>query len=90
MELKLDAQDTEMNPPLANGATGPLKPDWLKLLQDFPDRFIIGSDQHYPMPKQAGTQRWQEIVLLFNQLPPDLRRKIGTENAARIYNLKSK
>jgi hypothetical protein len=90
MELKLDAQDTEMNPPLVNGATGPLKPDWLKLLQDFPDRFIIGSDQHYPMPKQAGTQRWQEIVLLFNQLPPDLRRKIGTENAARIYNLKSK
>jgi len=88
MELKLDALDVEMNPPLVNGATGPLKPEWLKLLQDFPDRFIIGSDQHYPMPEQAGPQRWQEIVLLFNQLPPDLRRKIGTENAVRIYNLK--
>ena len=90
MELKLDAQDVEMNPLLVNGASGPLKPEWMKLLQDFPDRFIIGSDQHYPMPEQAGPQRWQEIVLLFNQLPGDLRLKIGTENAAHIYNLKSK
>jgi predicted TIM-barrel fold metal-dependent hydrolase len=90
MELKLDAQDVEMNPPLVNGASGPLKPEWMKLLQDYPDRFIIGSDQHYPMPEQAGPQRWQEIVLLLNQLPGDLRMKIGTENATRIYNLKSK
>ncbi len=90
MELKLDAQDVEMNSPLENGATGPIKPEWRKLLQDYPDRFIIGSDQHYPMPQQSGTQRWQEIVLLFNQLPPDLRLKIGMENATRIYNLKSK
>jgi predicted TIM-barrel fold metal-dependent hydrolase len=90
MELKLDAQDVEMNPPLVNGASGPLKPEWMKLLQAYPDRFIIGSDQHYPMPEQAGPQRWQEIVVLFNQLPGDLRLKIGTENATHIYNLKSK
>jgi len=46
---------------------------------DFPDRFIIGSDQHYPEPK-GSDQRWQHVVLLFNQLPADVRRKIGTEN----------
>ena len=87
MELKLDPQDVEMNPPLVNGASGPIKPEWLKLFQDFPDRFIIGSDQHYPMPNQPGIQRWQEVVLLFNQLPADLRSKFGTGNAARIYHL---
>jgi hypothetical protein len=37
---------------------------------------------------QTGPQRWQEAVLLLNQLPGDLRRKIGTENALRIYRLK--
>ncbi len=87
MELKLDPQDVEMNPPLVNGASGPIKPEWLKLFEDFPDRFIIGSDQHYPMPNQPGTQRWQEVVLLFNQLPADLRSKFGTGNAAHIYHL---
>jgi len=44
---------------------------------DFPDRFIIGSDQHYP--SEGLGQRWQTVVLLFNQLPADVRRKIGTE-----------
>jgi len=33
---------------------GKIKPDWLQLFVDFPDRFIIGSDQHYPEPKGLG------------------------------------
>jgi predicted TIM-barrel fold metal-dependent hydrolase len=81
MEIKAD--------PLAHGknyalADGKIKPEWLALFTDFPDRFIIGTDQHYPEP-QGQEQRWQEVVLLFNQLPSDLRRKIGTENIAHIY-----
>jgi len=35
---------------------GKLKPEWLKLYQDFPDRFIIGSDQHFDPP---ATCRWR-------------------------------
>jgi predicted TIM-barrel fold metal-dependent hydrolase len=87
MELKLDPLHPGLNSPLTGGASGTLKPEWLKLFQDFPDRFVIGSDQHYPMPK-GEPQRWQAVILFFNQLPEDLRRKIGTENVARIYNLK--
>ena len=83
MEIKLDPGNVGQNFPMAGNQ---IKPDWLKLLQDFPDRFIIGSDQHYPEPK--GLQRWQAVVLLFNQLPADLRKKIGTENALRIYQPK--
>lgn len=80
MEIKLDPANVGQNFPMAGGK---IKPDWLQLLEDFPDRFIIGSDQHYPAPK--GPQRWQAVVLLFNQLPPNLRKRIGTENALRIY-----
>ncbi len=81
MEIKADPLAHGKNYPLADGR---IKPEWLKLFEDFPDRFIIGSDQHYPEPKDQP-QRWQEMVLLFNQLPADLRRKIGTENVAHIY-----
>jgi predicted TIM-barrel fold metal-dependent hydrolase len=81
MELKADPSAPGKNYPLANGR---IKPEWLKLITDFPDRFVIGSDQHYPEPK-SGKQRWQEVVLLFNQLPVAVRKKVGTENVAHIY-----
>lgn len=80
MEIKVDPQHLGESYPLAGGK---LKPDWLQLFRDFPDRFIIGSDQHYPEP--PGAQRWQAAVLLFNQLPADLRRSIGRENVLHIY-----
>jgi predicted TIM-barrel fold metal-dependent hydrolase len=86
LEMKIDPMNAGLNSPLTGGATGNVKPEWLKLFQDFSDRFVIGSDQHYPMPKDPA-QRWQAVVILFNQLPQDLRRKIGIENPTRIYNL---
>jgi predicted TIM-barrel fold metal-dependent hydrolase len=82
MEIKTDPDAHGLNYPLA--ADGKLKADWSKLFTDFPDRFVIGSDQHYPEPKDAD-KRWQQTILLFNQLPADVRKKIGTENVARIY-----
>src|SRR5579864_3642959 len=47
MEIKLDPLDPGKNSPLTNGASGRIKPEWLKLFTDFQDRFVIGSDQHY-------------------------------------------
>lgn len=81
MEIKTDPKTQGMSYPMADGK---IKPDWLALFNDFPDRFVIGSDQHYPETKDAE-QRWQEAVRLFNQLSPGLRKQIGTENVARIY-----
>jgi predicted TIM-barrel fold metal-dependent hydrolase len=81
MEIKLDPKAQGKNFLTADGK---LKPEWLKLFEDFPDRFIIGSDQHYPEPD--GPQRWQQVVLLLNQLPAGLRQSIGAENVAHIYN----
>jgi predicted TIM-barrel fold metal-dependent hydrolase len=87
MEIKVDPIEIGKNSPLAAGGSGRLKPEWLKLFQGFPDRFVIGTDQHYPQPAK-GPQRWQSVVLLFNQLPADLRQKIGIDNPTRLYHLK--
>jgi predicted TIM-barrel fold metal-dependent hydrolase len=82
MEIKADPGSRGLNYPLADD--GKIKPEWLKLFTEFPDRFVIGSDQHYPEPSDAD-KRWQETILLFNQLPSDVRKKIGTENVASLY-----
>jgi hypothetical protein len=81
MEIKTDPQRHGKNYPLAED--GAIKPEWLQLFQDFPDRFVIGSDQHYPEPE--GAQRWQASVLLLNQLPAGLRRAIGRDNVLHLY-----
>ena len=86
MEIKTDPLNPGKNFPL--DADGKLKPEWLKLFSDFSGRFIIGSDQHYPAAP-PDPQRWQSDVLLYNQLPADLQRKIGTENVYRVYPVKT-
>jgi predicted TIM-barrel fold metal-dependent hydrolase len=86
MEVKIDPAEAGKNSPLVNGGSGAVKPEWLQLFRDLPDRFVIGSDQHYPQPSK-GPQRWQPVVLMLNQLPADLQHKIGIENAMRIYRL---
>jgi hypothetical protein len=85
MEIKIDPLDLGKNPPLADGK---INPEWLKLFEDLPGRFIIGTDQHYNSSRpMTGPQRWKMAVLLLNQLPGDLRRKIGAENALRIFSI---
>ena len=81
MEIKTDPRAPGMNYALADGK---IKPEWLALFTDFPDRFVVGSDQHYPEPG-GQEQRWRELMKLFNELPVDMRKKIGTENVAHIY-----
>lgn len=81
MEIKTDPFAPGKNPVLIDGK---IPPDWLKLFEDFPDRFVLGSDQHYPEPAKSP-QRWESLVILYNQLPAGLREKIGTSNALRIY-----
>jgi predicted TIM-barrel fold metal-dependent hydrolase len=86
MEIKIDPKRPGENSPLNGGASGSLKPEWLKLFEDYPDRFVLGSDQHYPLPGDA-VERWQALTGFFNALPEELRRKFGVENVRRIYRL---
>ena len=84
MDVKIDPLNPGKNSPLANGVTGAIKPEWLQLFRDFPDRFVVGTDQHYPEPPR-GPQRWEAIVVMLNQLPADLQKKIGMENATWLF-----
>jgi len=85
--IKIDRASLPQSRPLDE--EGGIKPQWLKLLEDFPDRFVIGSDQFYVAPR---IQRRRPISFmgpykLLSRLPPDLARKIGFDNAVRIYRL---
>ncbi|MRD48789.1 amidohydrolase family protein [Caenimonas koreensis] len=67
---------------------GQLCPEWRALLLKYPGRFMIGSDTWV-------NQRWQYYDELMKgyrtwlgELPPDVARKIGWDNAASLYGVK--
>lgn len=82
LEIKFDPGFPGKDPPVADGK---IKPEWLKLYTDFPDRFLIGSDQHFDPPATVPFARSQQNANLLDQLPPDLRKKIAMDNALRLY-----
>jgi len=67
-----------------------IKAEWLQLIEDFPDRFLIGTDQFYVASgaKPIGPQKTEATKRLMTLLPPKLARQIGTINPIRIFNLK--
>ncbi len=68
---------------------GRLKADWLALFREFPDRFLIGSDEIImPRNNHPSAGSITSTVSLLEQLPEDLKKKIGYENASKIYRLK--
>ena len=77
-------------PAMALGPGGKLKPVWLQLMQDFPDRFVLGSDTFYAQGERqrGGTPEGMDnLRSLIDQLPEDLARKVASENAIRLYRL---
>ena len=68
-----------------------LKPEWLKLIEDFPDRFTLHTDIFYvsSWPPKRGPKKSHELAQrLLRQLPPNIARKLAYENAQQIYKLK--
>lgn len=67
-----------------------LKPEWLALLRDFPDRFVLGSDFFHAAgsaqrgPDEQGLENFQALL---RQLPPDLAEAIAHGNAEKLYHL---
>ena len=68
---------------------GEIDDQWLALLEEYPDRFIIGSDQFYQPPQTRDKRRIvvQGSVKLLKDLPPELARRVGYENAARVFKI---
>ena len=77
---------------------GAINDDWIALLRDFPDRFVIGSDSFVVAKAYTGAEaprifeqrseiQRRGIRRLLSHLPADLARRIGYENAERLYRL---
>lgn len=67
-----------------------IRPKWLKFFKDFPDRFMIGTDEFMGIPSvtRRRPQSFEETWIILDQLPPSLAKKIGRTNAERIYKIK--
>ncbi|MEE8360121.1 MAG: amidohydrolase family protein [Candidatus Omnitrophota bacterium] len=68
---------------------GKIKKEWLDLFKEYPERFVIGSDEFIGVQgeERAHPQSFEETWAMIDQLPEHLAEKIGRANAARIYNL---
>ena len=88
LSLRDAKKETGNNSP--TDADGKLKNDWLKLIKEFPDRFVVGSDFFYggayvnrPFPDSRGSTR-----NIINQLSFSLAKKLAYENVEKIYGVK--
>jgi predicted TIM-barrel fold metal-dependent hydrolase len=85
------------NHPLRN-PRGHINSDWIDVVEEFPDRFVMGTDSFVITPDYTGP----DGPRIFSRIPiqrvgvndvlahldDDLAKKIGYENAIRIYKLK--
>lgn len=77
-------------PAAAMDPDGHLKPQWLELVQEFPDRFMLGSDSFYArngIARGSSDLGMDNLRGLVEQLPADLAAKVGRDNAIRLYRL---
>jgi hypothetical protein len=82
MSIKVQPQGPQRNSPFA--PDGSIKAGWLALLREFPDRFIIGTDQFYD---DEDDDRLAAARRFIDGLPPDLAASVAHENARRLYRL---
>ena len=61
----------------------------MQLIKDFPERFLIGTDQFYVASgaKPIGPQKTESTMRFMTLLPPDLAQQIGSKNPIRIFHL---
>ena len=74
---------------LLNDEGGTLQPGWKKVIAEFPDRFLIGSDQFFGPDGYAERMpnNYDPTWAVLKQLSAGLAKKVGRENAARVYGL---
>jgi predicted TIM-barrel fold metal-dependent hydrolase len=64
---------------------GTINPSMRDLFEQFPDRFMIGTDIAHPF----AYSRYNDVIIAFrrllSQLSPETARKIGYDNAERLF-----
>lgn len=68
------------------GGYGAPDPDWLKLIEEFPDRFMIGTDTYSRYRYDLSIKEVREKLLPYLSITTS--RKVAYENAQRLFGLK--
>jgi hypothetical protein len=68
---------------------GKLCPEWRALLLKYPNRFVIGSDTWVNQRWMYYDDLMQGYRTWLGDLPPDVARKIGWDNAAGLFGVKT-
>lgn len=79
VNLPLSSQTAIIDP------KGTIRPRWLELLQQYPNRIVIGSDEF--LKGESESKEFQKIQSFLEQLPEQLARQIGCINPVEIYGL---
>jgi predicted TIM-barrel fold metal-dependent hydrolase len=72
------------------GEGGQPNPAWIGLIEEFPDRFVIGSDYFHQAPGRDGQTLpapTPAIRRFVNALPPALGLRVAHENAIQLYRV---
>lgn len=85
-KLSLDDSDKE-NMPFNNDYT--LKKDWLELIKEFPDRFLLGTDKFFRSAriKQVGPDNILYTHKFIKALSSDLVQQLGIKNPKKLFKL---
>lgn len=99
MALKIRINDFARQPMRNRPVDGKwnIKEEWMAVFEEFPDRFVMGVDEFInvawdsqgsaPGDLSGGAREPFKGWSLLQQLPLELRRKVGRDNATRIYRL---
>ncbi len=66
---------------------GNIRPEWLALLTQYPDRAVIGSDSFFTGAEDNDAKSLQQMQKFLQKLPADLAQRIGCDNPVRVYRL---
>lgn len=68
-------------------ADGQINEDWMNVFKEYPERFMIGSDVKFGLPSEEGdVEKCYALTRKFlGKLPPDLSKKIMSENAKLLF-----
>lgn len=71
---------------LRNGSE--LWPEWLQLIEEMPDRFLVGTDASL-RSEASDTGKIESVENLLRQLSPSTRAKVATQNLERLLRLEN-
>lgn len=96
MALRVEVRDFQAGDrksPMPNrivDSKGEIKKEWLKFFNEFPNRFVIGSDNFFFSDWEKANpvaKSFDETWSMAKKLPSKLRKKICHDNPIRIYSL---